>query len=108
MLSVLLQTAIVDANDLPIGLAGSVEVRINRVAETATSDFVTLDRIVQAARGKRFVYVGETHDNVDAHRWQANIIGALDSAGRNVIVGMEMYQRAKQPFLNMWSMGRFS
>lgn len=108
MLSVLLQTALVDANNLPIGPGGSVEVRINRVAETATGDFVTLDRIVQAARGKRFVYVGETHDNEGAHRWQSNIIGALDSAGRNVIVGLEMYQRAKQPFLNIWSMGRFS
>src|SRR6185503_6689264 len=86
----------VDPMNLPIGSRETIEVRIGG----------DLRGIVAAARSKRFVYVGENHDNPEAHRWQADIVKGLVADGRNVIVGTEMYQRPKQGFLDMWSLGK--
>ncbi|MCH8274838.1 MAG: ChaN family lipoprotein [Armatimonadetes bacterium] len=100
------QTA--DPYQLPINGDRSVEVTRNAVFDTQTGKRATLEQIAEAADGKRFVYVGEEHDNTDAHRWQALIIGALVERGRRVIVGMEMYQRPKQHYLNLWTLGKLT
>ena len=112
MLAALLAPAVLvqGANpyQLPIGSDRMVEARLNTIISTSSGKLAMLENIVEAAKGKRFVFVGETHDNADAHRWQALIIGALLESGRNVIVGLEMYQRPKQPYLDLWVMGRRS
>lgn len=85
-----------------------VEVRVNQITESATGRRVSLQDVAAAADGKRFVYVGEEHDNPDAHRWQALVIGELVRRGRNVVVGFEMYQRPKQQYLDAWTLGQLS
>jgi uncharacterized iron-regulated protein len=69
---------------------------------------VTVAQIAQAADGVRFVFVGESHDNAVHHKLQADIIRALADRGRNVIVGMEMFPRAAQPALNLWTLGKLT
>jgi uncharacterized iron-regulated protein len=96
-----------DSLTLPIGPRGFVELGSRAVVATSTGKAATLQDIVTSAAGKRFVYVGENHDDPEAHRWQAEIIGALVRAGRRVIVGLEMYQRHKQVFLDRWSLGKY-
>lgn len=111
MLVELLLTALqtpVDPYQLEFNTKAKVNVSLNRVTDTSTGKYVTLDDIARAADGKHFVYVGEEHDNPDAHRWQALIIRALHERGRDVIIGLEMYQRPKQQFLDYWTLGRFT
>ncbi|MFN8140666.1 MAG: ChaN family lipoprotein [Fimbriimonadales bacterium] len=98
----------VDPMKLEIGSKQLVNVQINRVTNTATGEHSTLEAIAAAADGKKFVYIGEEHDSPDAHRWQALIIGALVKRGRDVVIGMEMYQRPKQGYLDMWTLGKFT
>lgn len=103
-----LYLAQVDSNLLPIGPQGTVEVRLNRITRTSDGKFVDAESVAESASNTGFVYVGESHDNADAHRWQARIIGALHEFGRDVIIGLEMYQRPKQGFLDMWTLGKLS
>ncbi len=98
----------VDPMNLPIGLKGSVAARIDQITNCTNGKSVSLDEVVKAAEGRRFVFVGEEHDNPDAHRWQESVIEALHQAGRDVVIGLEMYQRPKQAYLDNWILKRYS
>jgi uncharacterized iron-regulated protein len=90
---------------LPIGAPGDVELRPGTIVDTRTGAAVGPDDIAKAARGKRFVYLGESHATPAHHRLQAEIVEALLRDGRHVVVGVEMYTRPKQAFLDRWSRG---
>jgi len=97
-----------DASDplrLPIGPPGFVRVQAGRIVETATGATVGLDAVVRAAEGRRFVILGESHDDASHHRFQADVLEALAQAGRQVIVGLEMFTRPVQDRLNPWTLG---
>ncbi|RMG24142.1 MAG: hypothetical protein D6724_06775 [Armatimonadetes bacterium] len=96
-----------DVYQLPLFSNRTVEARLNQIVDTRTGRVVTLEEFAERCAGERFVYVGENHDSADAHRWQALVIGALDRAGRNVIVGLEMYQRPMQVHLDKWVLGKY-
>ncbi len=68
----------------------------------------TPDDVARAARGKKFVFLGESHATVPHQQMQASIIDALARSGRKVIVGLEMLQRPKQAVLDQWSRGGMS
>ena len=98
----------VDPWMLDIGLKGTVDVSPGVIVDTKRATIATLDDIARAAEGRRFVLVGEEHDNPDAHLWQAKVIDALHRSGRSVIVGYEMIQRPEQFALDLWTLGKLS
>jgi uncharacterized iron-regulated protein len=61
-----------------------------------------LDRLAAA----RIVLLGERHDCVDDHRWQARVLAGLAARRRPVIVGFEMFPRHARPALDAWVDGR--
>ena len=65
----------------------------------------SIDEIVEAAEGVRYVLVGESHDQLAHHQAQAEIIQALADAGRFVVVGMEMFTRDNQINVAPWPGG---
>lgn len=71
---------------------------------TRTSDgkAVELDAIVAAAKGKKFVLVGEQHETAAHHTMQAQIADALAKSGRKVTIGFEMFTRDNQGALDAW------
>lgn len=89
---------------LEIGTPGKVTVDIG-MTSMATRGQVGLNDIVKAAEGKRFVFVGESHDQLQHHRTQAGVINALVAAGRDVVVGFEMFTRDNQASLAPWTRG---
>ena len=93
---------------LDIGSKGSVDVSPGVIVETQSGSRSSLDDIAKAAIGRKFVLVGEEHDNPDAHLWQAKVIEALHKSGRSVIVGYEMIQRPEQFALDLWTLGRLT
>lgn len=93
---------------LNIGVPGTVQVSQNVAVSTTTGRTATLQEIAAAAEGKRFVLIGEEHDNPGSHQWQAKVIEALHQAGRQVIVGYEMIQRPEQFALDLWTLGKLS
>lgn len=98
-------TAPIDPLKLDIGTRGFVAVPIDRIIETRTGRSVEVSDVAKAARGHRFVYLGESHDRLKHHQMQADVIQALVADGRDVIVGFEMFTRPIQAQLNPWSLG---
>ncbi|MCW5890041.1 MAG: ChaN family lipoprotein [bacterium] len=62
------------------------------------------DVLAQAARA-RIVLLGEHHDRMAHHRWQAQVIAGLLARRRHVVVGFEMFPRRAQPVLDRWIAG---
>lgn len=52
------------------------------------------------------VYVGETHDNPEAHRVQFEVLRALAARHPDLAVGLEMVPLDQQPLLDDWVAGR--
>jgi uncharacterized iron-regulated protein len=73
-----------------------------------TGGKTTIADIVSAANGVQFLFIGENHDNPEHHQFQADVIDALVKSGRNVIVGMEMFQRRNQTALFRWTLNKTS
>ena len=104
LLAVVLQS---DPYTLEIGAPGQVNVGLG-LTDARTGRPAGLVDVVNAAEGKRFVLVGESHDQLAHHRTQAQIIRALVAAGRDVVVGFEMFTRDNQPSLAPWTRGMWS
>lgn len=92
---------------LPIGPAGEVVVAPG-YTDMSTGKRSELGAVVRAAEGHRFVILGESHDDPNHHQMQAEVIRALAAAGRDVVVGLEMFTRPKQSSLAPWTLGRWT
>ena len=57
-------------------------------------------------RGARVVLVGETHDRLDHHLNQLEIIRSLHESGTRIAIGMEAFQQPFQPHLDDYINGR--
>lgn len=89
---------------LDIGAKGRVMAKMG-YTDTATGSSTDPAGVARAAKSVRFVFVGESHNNPDHHKAQADIIEALVKDGRDVCVGFEMFTRDNQANLNPFTMG---
>jgi uncharacterized iron-regulated protein len=65
---------------------------------------VTRAQLLDMIGASRIIYIGETHDNVGAHRVQLEIItGLIERFPGQVAVGMEIFQRPYQDVMDRWS-----
>ena len=92
---------------LPIGSKGTRIVRPG-LTDMRTGKQVTVEQFAEAAKGYRYILIGESHDNGLHHQLQADLITALAEAGRSVSVGFEMFTRPVQDQLLEWSLGNQS
>jgi uncharacterized iron-regulated protein len=70
-----------------------------RIWDVAHERFIAPEALVGRLSGARFVLLGETHDNQDHHRLQAQVLRALITAGRRPTVAFEMLSTAQAPAL---------
>jgi uncharacterized iron-regulated protein len=70
---------------------------------------VTAGQLMDTIAAARVIYVGETHDNIEAHRVQLEIISRLvaQKPGK-VAVGMEMFRHSAQGEIDRWLEGEIS
>ncbi len=82
------------------------EAEVGSIVHLPTGVTINFDQLINTLSDSRVVYVGETHDNLEAHRVQLEIIQALNKKfpGR-LAVGMEMFRRSAQPQLDLWQAG---
>lgn len=74
-------------------------VRISDNAEIPLPEFI--DKI----KDVRVVFAGEQHNKRSHHKLQLDIIRALDEAGVDVAIGVEMFRREDQQDLDRWVWG---
>lgn len=64
-----------------------------------------LAQALATLKKNRIILVGEHHTNKHHHRAQLSVIQALDGAGVQVAVGLEMFRNDSQPALDQWIAG---
>ncbi len=78
---------------------------VGRIWSPPTQSWVTPTQLRAAVGNARFVILGETHDNPDHHRVQAQLLQAMVDAGRRPTVGFEMLDMDQQPALATFQQG---
>jgi len=88
----------------PYKAIGSLEK--GNIVHLPTGVTVTKEEMIEMIADARIVYVGESHDNVDAHQVQLDILKALaqHNPGR-ITVAVEMLKQSSQDIADQWSSG---
>jgi len=82
------------------------QLEIGQILHIPTGIAVTKDQMIEAISGSRVIYIGETHDNLEAHRTQLEVLEQLTKKfPGKITVGMEMFRRSAQPDLDRWHRG---
>ncbi len=76
---------------------------LDAVTDSRTGDLLTPAEMAARLAGARLVLAGESHADIDFHRAQLRVIQELRKAGRQVLIGLEMYPYPEQPFLDQWT-----
>ncbi len=66
---------------------------------------ISFQQLSDDLRGVRVIFLGESHDQVEHHQIQVKIIKDLVARGKEVAIGMEMFEKSQQPILDKWSNG---
>jgi len=79
------------------------ELQEGEILHLPTGLTVSVEQMIDTVSGARVIYIGETHDNIEAHRVQLEVIRRLQEKfpGR-ISVGMEMFRRSAQDDLDRW------
>ena len=64
-----------------------------------------MSQVLAELKKNRIVLVGENHSNSQYHMAQLAVIRALNEAGIQVAVGLEMFRNESQPALDQWVAG---
>ncbi len=82
------------------------DIEIGQILHLPTGTVVSREQMIDVVSGSRVIYIGETHDNLEAHRVQLEVLQALHRKyPGKIAVGMEMFRRSAQPELNHWLSG---
>lgn len=83
------------------------ELKENQILHLPTGVTVSREQMLDTIASSRVIYIGETHDNIEAHRVQLEILKAISIRfPGKVAVGMEMFRRSAQPSLDQWHRGQ--
>lgn len=85
------------------------EVKAEEIFHLPTGVRMPFDGMMDMVSGARLVCIGETHDNIHAHRVELLVIREL--ARRfpgKIAVGMEMFREPQQEALDRWTRGELS
>lgn len=97
-----------DPERLTIGRAGTSKVAPGQIWDLRSDKAASLADVVEAAKGKKWVFVGENHATKLHQQMEADVVQALVDAGRKPAVGVEFFQRPKQDVLDLWGKGELT
>ena len=83
------------------------DLQTGEILHLPTGLTVSFDQMMDSVATSRVIYIGETHDNIEAHKVQLQIIKKL-AEQFPVAIGMEMFRRSAQEKLDRWHKGEFS
>ena len=83
------------------------DLQTGQILHLPTGLTVTFDQMLDSISTSHVIYIGETHDNIEAHKVQLKIIKKL-SEQYPVTIGLEMFRRSAQEKLDQWNLGQLS
>ncbi len=72
------------------------------------ADGGSIDDVVKEIKNSRVVYIGEDHLNYNHHIIQFEIIRRLYEINKKLVIGMEMFQRPFQKYLDQFIQGKIT
>ena len=75
------------------------------ILDAESGELINFDQLLGKLEKIRIIYVGERHTSREHHRIQLEIVKALSERGKQIRVGMEMFDHTYQPRLNQWTAG---
>jgi uncharacterized iron-regulated protein len=69
----------------------TIELAVDQIHDTHKGVDISTDEVAAALADAAIVLVGESHTSIESHRVQAQVIAALQRAGRKVTIGLEMF-----------------
>ncbi|VAX28064.1 hypothetical protein MNBD_NITROSPIRAE02-1087 [hydrothermal vent metagenome] len=84
------------------GISVDLTLRLDAVE---TADTTGLDAVIRRIKDSRVVFVGEMHTAYEHHVVQYEIINRLYSDSGKLVIGMEMFQRPFQKYLDQYIQG---
>jgi len=96
---------------LPVSVASAEVdncVPIGKVLLPDSRQIVSNKELVRQVKSRQVVLLGEHHDNAEHHRWQLEMITALNVWNDNLALGFEMFPRRMQSVLDQWVAGELS
>jgi len=83
------------------------DLQTGQILHLPTGLTVNFSQMMDSVATSRVIYIGETHDNIEAHKVQLQIIKRL-SEEFPVAIGLEMFRRSAQVQLGQWNAGKLS
>jgi len=68
-------------------------------------DLIIFAQLLNDLDTTRVIFIGESHDQIEHHQIQVRMIQDLVAKGKDVVIGMEMFERSQQATLDRWSQG---
>ena len=101
-----------DFDTLPLG-SSPLKLKLSTISSkqiisSRDGKSVTLPQLAAAIKSKRIIVVGESHDSMACHQFQANLIRELHKQNPKIIVGFEFFQRQETGLLQDWITGKIS
>ncbi len=78
-----------------------------QILHLPTGLVVSREQMMDSIAASRVIYIGETHDNIEAHKVQLQIIQHL-AEKYPVAIGLEMFRRSAQEKLDLFNQGQLS
>ena len=83
------------------------DLQTGQILHLPTGLTVNFSQMMDSVATSRVIYIGETHDNIEAHKVQLQIIKRI-SEQFPVAIGLEMFRRSAQVQLDQWNAGKLS
>lgn len=85
-----------------------IPLKLDGITDTATGELITPEAMAKRLANTGILFIGENHTNQEFHDVQFRTIKALREAGREVLIGLEMFPYTEQPVLDNWNAGRYT
>ena len=82
-----------------------INIKAGQLYSARSGKAVAFERMIKEMARARFVYLGETHDDLEMHDWQYKIIRALYENEASLAIGLEQVTVDLQPVLDSWVSG---
>ncbi len=82
-----------------------VALQLDGITDTLSGEVIAPAQMAAALADTGLLFIGENHTSMDFHIAQLQTIKALHEAGREVLIGLEMFPYTQQPELDNWNDG---
>ena len=81
---------------------------VEEIFKLPDGDPISFHQLLSDLEPSPVIFMGETHDQIEHHHNQAKILQGLIEKNRDVVLGMEMFERSQQPILDQWTEGKLT